>query len=451
MKKKIFINFIISFLIICQFSLYPKQAKALAGSFTLTSGVVVGSVAESGGATAAVSVLGPYAIPIVIGAIGLGVVFKYRHEISDFAIGFYDYLKQRGETDTIIDKGDYSELTTSGKQYLRDYVNNYNTGVNTPRIPLVENIKVPANTIIWTSIQVPIIDGLEVQLDLHQTGTKIIDNVNYRYKIDDYTKIYKGTSGLIMYIDGVLRIGGTVPSSLPTQNTVYVGLENIGNFDTDVGISQIISKLPKSRFTGVTGDYLVPEFSSDTSTFIRPSTDFNYDNYVDKTYTQIGDYVTISDTPKTDTGTGDDVGTNPDDDNKTDTDSPTWIDTLWDWLSDILDSVKSIPKTIDKVFETDDTSTLDFTPLMIATRKFPFCIPWDMYECVKVFEASEEPLKYEFKEVKYANTDIIIIPNFVIDFSKISHINILRGVFRFIMYISFVTFLINKIRELMRS
>lgn len=99
----------------------------------------------------------------------------------------------------------------------------------------------------------------------------------------------------------------------------------------------------------------------------------------------------------------------------------------------------------------DDTPVLDFSPLYGATRKFPFCLPWDIYECIKVFKSEEEPLKYEFKETKYSDTEIIIIPHFEIDFSKIPHINILRNVLKLFLYYQFIRFLMISIRKVMWS
>ncbi|WP_455789678.1 hypothetical protein [Clostridium butyricum] len=141
----------------------------------------------------------------------------------------------------------------------------------------------------------------------------------------------------------------------------------------------------------------------------------------------------------------------------TDTDIPD-IDVPSDTVFDkVIDSIKdltdSIADSIDKVFDipVGATPSLDFSPLMIATMKFPFCIPWDLFRCVEVFNSGEETFKYEFKEVKYSDTEIIIIPHFTIDFSTIPYVDILRKVFKFIMYISYCVFLICKIRGLIRS
>lgn len=141
----------------------------------------------------------------------------------------------------------------------------------------------------------------------------------------------------------------------------------------------------------------------------------------------------------------------------TDTDVPD-VDVPSDTVFDkVIDSIKdltdSISDSIDKIFDmpVGATPSLDFSPLMIATMKFPFCIPWDLFRCVEVFNSGEETFKYEFKEVKYSDTDIIIIPNFKVDFSTIPYVDTLRKVFKFIMYISYCVFLICKIRGLMRS
>lgn len=129
---------------------------------------------------------------------------------------------------------------------------------------------------------------------------------------------------------------------------------------------------------------------------------------------------------------------------------------ILDRIGDIIKSIENVgdkvsDNTIDLDVPKENTPTLDFSPLMIATTKFPFCIPWDMYSSIKIFESNAEPFRYEFKEVKYSNTDIIIIPNFTVDFSTIPHIDVLLSVFKIIQYLLFVVFLISKIRSFMRS
>ncbi|BBK79240.1 hypothetical protein [Clostridium butyricum] len=99
----------------------------------------------------------------------------------------------------------------------------------------------------------------------------------------------------------------------------------------------------------------------------------------------------------------------------------------------------------------NDTPVLDFSPLYGATRKFPFCLPWDIYDCIKVFKSEEEPFKYEFKETKYSDTEIIIIPNFEIDFSKIPYIDLMRNILKLFLYYQFIRFLMISIRKVMWS
>lgn len=168
---------------------------------------------------------------------------------------------------------------------------------------------------------------------------------------------------------------------------------------------------------------------------LNPSIDFPYGKTWDDLYPDIS-------IPK-DTDTGTDV---PD----IDVPSDTVFDKVIDSIKDLTDSIAD---SIDKIFDmpVGDTPSLDFSPLMIATMKFPFCIPWDLFRCVEVFNSGEETFKYEFKEVKYSDTDIIIIPNFKVDFSTIPYVDTLRKVFKFIMYISYCVFLICKIRGLIRS
>lgn len=103
-----------------------------------------------------------------------------------------------------------------------------------------------------------------------------------------------------------------------------------------------------------------------------------------------------------------------------------------------------------------DIPKLDFSPLMIATQKFPFCIPWDLWTSYKVFEGNSVPFSYEFKEVSLNGAitngqSILLIPNFKVDFSEYPIIDNAVQVFKYLQLLLFVVMLILKTRTLIRG
>lgn len=100
--------------------------------------------------------------------------------------------------------------------------------------------------------------------------------------------------------------------------------------------------------------------------------------------------------------------------------------------------------------------TLNFNPLMLATRKFPFCIPWDLWDCYKIFEGNSEPFKYEFKqvEVNFAFIgcgSVTVLPNFTLNFSDYPQVDTAIQIFKFLELMGFMVFLILKTRTLIRG
>lgn len=405
-------RFIVFLLIIFQFFLIPKQAKALAGTYTLTTGVVVGAEALADvGTVATVSTIGSIALPIAIAAIGLGVIYHNRYEIANFVTGFTDYMKSRN-IDGVKDSG----LTQEGKDCLKDYVTNYKDVSYIKKIPLFSNISVPANSIIWTSIGVNVNSNPKAVFELYQTGVTNIGNLGFVFRIDNYDKIYYG--GNTVVYDGSLKIGSTYVDETLTCNTVRVGIRNVGSFSTECGVAQLISLLPTTSFTGVTGSYLQPDLSAEGTTYIKPKTDVSYDDLINLPSSEIGTIVDFQSTPFSDT----DVDTNPDGDTDGDID----LDTP------------------------DEAPEIDFTPLEIATRKFPFCIPWDAWECIKVFDGASIDFFYKFESISYTDSSsgrtIVVIPSFEISFEEYPQIKTLILVFKYLLFLLFCFMLIRNTR-----
>lgn len=400
-KKK---RFIILFLIIFQLFLIPRQAKALAGTYTLTTGVVVGAEAIGEvGTVATVSTVGTVAIPIAIAAIGLGVIYHNRHEIANFVTGFIDYMKTRN-IDGVKDSG----LTQDGKECLRDYVTNYSDVASSNKIPLFSGITVPADSIVWTSIGVNVNSYPKATFELYQTGINHIENLGFVWKVDDYSKVYYG-GDTVSYIDGSLKIGSTYFDETLTCNTVRIGIRNTGSFDTECGVAQIISTLPVTRFSDVTGSYLYPDFNTETSTYVQPKTGVTYDDLVGISDSSIDTVVDVQDIPFPDTDIDPDV--NPD--------------------TDIPDS--KIPD-------------LDFTPLIIGVKdKFPFCIPWDIINFISSWSAprKEPSIVVEFPEEYFVGGG-----SFEFSFKNFETIII---VLRYVELLGFYYFMMKKSRALIGS
>lgn len=274
-----------------------------------------------------------------------------------------------------------------------------------------------------------------------QTETKVMSNTggisifstSNSINVKDYlsNRVYIGLSG------GITNL--VVSSVLLDGNSVCVDVsESHRNFNDSICTDRVSSTSTSPdnsiSYQPSIGVPLNPPLDGSVGA-LNPSIDFPYGKTWDDLYPDVS-------IPK-DTDTGTDV---PD----IDVPSDTVFDKVIDSIKDLTDSIAD---SIDKIFDmpVGDTPSLDFSPLMIATMKFPFCIPWDLFRCVEVFNSGEETFKYEFKEVKYSDTDIIIIPNFKVDFSTIPYVDTLRKVFKFIMYISYCVFLICKIRGLMRS
>lgn len=397
-------RFIISLLVISYIFYFPVEVKALAGTYTLTTGVVVGAEAVGEVGTIGVaSTVGSFAIPVVACAIALGVIYYNRYEIANFVTGFTEYMKSRN-----IDGVKDSSLTQEGKDCLRDYVTGYSTVASSNKIPLISSVTVPANTTVWTSIGVNLNSNPKAIFELYQTGTKHISNVGFVWKIDNYPKIYRGSNN-VSFFDGSLMVGGTVVDDTLTCNTVRVGLSNWGDFDTDVGVAQIIYPLPKKNIANVTGSYLYPDFATDGSTYVSPKTDFNYDDFVQLSPDKLPDVVTVSDIAPAPTPNPD--PTNPNPDPSTDT---------------------NVPDTVPK---------LDFSPLyQDLSRKFPFCVPFDFVDMIRAFKVKAVAPSFT---VDFDSTYFVGGGSFTFSFEKFDKI---IKVLRYLMLLGFIVGLIKKTR-----
>lgn len=114
----------------------------------------------------------------------------------------------------------------------------------------------------------------------------------------------------------------------------------------------------------------------------------------------------------------------------------------------------SVPYVPD--FDTPDFSSsaqLDFKPLMIVTKKFPFSLPWDLALAINSLSSDSVVPSYEFPSipVDYKGNTIATIPGFTFTLSDLPFNDTLINILRTFEIISFCVFLIIKTRDLIRS
>lgn len=335
------------------------------------------------------------------------------------------------------------KVANTGQKFLTWTKEGFSNFCSTVQDFFDNGVVIPSTSSSYSSVSLSQVDGLSCTINV---GGEIdvfwYTNENYHVGTNNFSgsapisvRYVLNGNDLLFYVNGSL-------ASTTYMSSSYKGLQ-LKLSEGSVCVQPTISKdfnpsICPDSLTGANNSPItngVPLSSdvlgSDGSVVYNPSIDMPYE----KDWGSISSDLDIS----TDTDIPD-----------IDVPSDTVFDKVIDSIKDLTDSIAD---SIDKVFDipVGATPSLDFSPLMIATMKFPFCIPWDLFRCVEVFNSGEETFKYEFKEVKYSDTEIIIIPHFTIDFSTIPYVDILRKVFKFIMYISYCVFLICKIRGLIRS
>ena len=120
-------------------------------------------------------------------------------------------------------------------------------------------------------------------------------------------------------------------------------------------------------------------------------------------------------------------------------DIPNILSDIWDWLIDNLTGIKdvilSIPENIGNIINDlfiPKDMYIDFGPLqnVIIKEKFPFSLPWDIYNIISVLSAERKAPKWTFN---IKNTELII------DFSQFEH---LAAITRTMLLITYILILI---------
>lgn len=119
---------------------------------------------------------------------------------------------------------------------------------------------------------------------------------------------------------------------------------------------------------------------------------------------------------------------------------------ILEFLQKILDGILAIPRaitqTITDFFSAQPTTTIDFSPLFISLAdKFPFCLPFDLFNAFKSFAAAPEVPRFEITFDK----GLVGAGSFTFDFAPFTK---LAAILRYFILLVFVTSLINKTKNM---
>lgn len=109
----------------------------------------------------------------------------------------------------------------------------------------------------------------------------------------------------------------------------------------------------------------------------------------------------------------------------------------------------TIDKVVDNVFNPTITKSLDFSPLYLSfSDKFPFSIPFDIYNLISDFKAEKKAPKFYIDLSPFSMTGAKSSAGFELDFTKFS---VLFGIARTFILISFIVFLAIKTRDIIKG
>lgn len=228
------------------------------------------------------------------------------------------------------------------------------------------------------------------------------------------TAIYPTYDVLTTYVKSI-DYGGQQEENDDLQSYVPYPTTQDELTDTTKLPHEISLPIDTSTDTSTGTTTVTPSFPEVTypSTQVKPSTDG---------ITKVGNSTVTYTSPTIDTS-GNVTGTV---DTNTETDTNT----------DTSDNTTQIPSTN---VPTGDVPTLNFQPLEIATRKFPFCIPWDIYDTIALLNVDSECPKIHVSSVSYGS--FVIIPDYDFDLASIPHLDEIVTIFRFFEVLVFLFFL----------
>ena len=274
---------------------YKAFADGLAGALAITSGIF----AEGSGAalTATISAAAPYALALAAAGLAAGCIYKNRQEIGAFIGGAIHYLEGVGEGVGVglrRAKDGAIYMTSSAKTAFLNYMNTVGNGYYQFK-SFCRNTVVPAGQTVWTNFRVLLSENMNFALKVVQAGS----NVRLVFKTNDGTVLPANlesgqtpSASLYFSRDGWFK--GFKYGSLPNSyrgESISVGFENYGSFDTSVSLDHITNYGASSVCPSTTNTYgaTTPFANSvDATKVIGANTGVSsWDNVIGKTYDDV--------------------------------------------------------------------------------------------------------------------------------------------------------------------
>lgn len=416
------------------FNIFTYKPKA-----DVATGAVIGGLLLEGsslaGAGTAIIAAAPYVAAFATVCIGLGIVYENREEIQASLVAVYNYAKEQGKNflDYFSQEGDKVVVSSEAISLTRGAINEYlidSSSLNT--VGHLGTFQFASGSVAnpsFTNVSIPLSGSDDIILEVTCSGIGsanapsaqvLLDGSNLHY----FSEMFYGTSSKTFWIGLSYDSTGWryKTSKISLSDLLSKAPTNTGSIcaDLTLNVEQKWNKSGSISVDRLLGDSIgnlgnvgadvIPKNPSitgekDVSVSIPMDRPLTWDNVLEKDWTQTGD-ITAEDV-KTDTGTGEGSGSGSGD-------------------------------------LTTPTISLDLSPLYLdLSTKFPFCIPFDIYNLIKSFEVSKKRPVYTvvMPELYFNSYTFDIDLAFYDDYFPFS------SVLRYFLLVAFLYFLITNTKK----
>lgn len=406
-------------------NIYSKEAHADPLGGALIGGLMLDGSAVAGAIVAA----GPYVAAFAVLCIGAGVVYNNKDEIEAGLINAYNYAKSQGknlmdyfstgEDGTVkVNSEGVGLITGSVKSYLANPSVNGNLGVYSvsPGSKFDINILIEGSGEYFLKLgtDVRATGSISAFINGDEIGTGLGAGLKPGYYQGTLIHLIFDSSGW-KYNDTIVSVDSTFDASINSlkyqaENNIFsetsesicadfsIKINNFSTANYNISVDRLLpNSIGNTQSVDSDVTFKNPSLELDKDISIPIPNSVTWDKVIDKTWDN-----TI---PVSDVGTIDIPGVIP---------------------------VPSVPD-----FDTPGTSTLDFSPLYLSLQdKFPFSVPFDLINTVKMFESNRVTPVFNVK----FDEGLIGGGEFQINFSKFDKIATLL---RFFVLLYFILFLIK--------
>jgi hypothetical protein len=412
--------FLLSFNIVTDFKRQEVKASALAGTI---GGITLGGLGE--GAASAIVLGGPYVAAFAVVCIGAGIVYKNREEIGAGLTHAYNYAQSLGknlvdffETDangnvTVKSEG-VDLIRGSVKNYLADpvaisgHIGDFDIAKEISSTkPSITNINFPVSESDTLILNIKSNFNTSGDADFLVNGTSVgwLGNIlnSTSYPNGMYVYLSYDSTGF-KYGQSLTSVDALMKSVIKSYDSVCadfsINVKNRRSLTGSISVDRLLgNSIGDSTSVDADVTFKNPALELDRDISVSIPTDLTWDKVIDKTWDNTLDATNSDTIPGEGTGGGD----------------------------------LTLP-----------TTSLDLSPLYLdLSKKFPFCIPWDIYNLVKSFEVSKK------RPVYNADLDLKILGkySFDIDFAFFDDYFPFSSILRYFLLIAFIYALIVNTRK----